>query len=287
MKKTILGSLLVTSALMADVTTVLPYIANIKYDTDIKKSAKHDGEIKGFYSSIGNLGYLVEVDYSTTNIKYKDLATSNLKQNDLTVAYAKYYPSYMIKGGIHRVSTTDTDLGDTNVFIGAISGYEWIGYDKYEFGVEGYYSRYKDGHDENGIAKNINISQITPFYKFSQAINVNTSNIVSLKINHILANRYQTTNYTSYELENTLNFKKFFTTLKINAGKMKTGVRDSGHTVYNSKDLYKDAYSIKVGYNFRANFAVAMSYVVNHFEEYGLEEESSTKVTVATVKYSF
>ena len=193
----------------------------------------------------------------------------------------------MVKGGIHHINTTDTDLGDANVFIGAIGGYHWRGYDKHNYGLEGYYSTYKDGKDENSVAKKIDIIQFTPYYRFSKAININTRDNIGFKINHIVANDYNTKNYTSYEVENTLYYKKFFTTIKVYGGKMKTGIKDSGNTVYNSKDLLKDGYSIKLGYYVKRNLLLSVSYAVNNFKEYGKTVEASNHVTVATLTYSF
>ncbi len=287
MKRIILGSLVVASSLIGDTVTLLPYTGMIDYDSDATKSAKKDGTINGIYASVGNLSYLLEVDYTATDIKYKDANTANLKQDDFTVTYAKYYKDYMLKGGIHHISTTDTDLGDANILIGAIGGYHWNGYDKYSYGLEGYYSNYKDGHDENEIAKDIEIMQFTPYYSFSKAININTRNIIKFKINHIIANDYATKNYTSYEIADTLYYKKFFTTIKAYGGKMKTGVKDNGNTVYNSKDLLKDGYSIKLGYNIQTNLSISASYAINNFEEYGQTDETSNNVTVATLTYSF
>ena len=70
--KVILGSLVVTSSLFADVATVLPYFTTLDYTNNANESAKKDGTISGMYYSYGNLNYLFEMDYSYTNIKYKN-----------------------------------------------------------------------------------------------------------------------------------------------------------------------------------------------------------------------
>lgn len=172
MRKGILVSLLFVSSLMAEVATILPYIGTIEYENDATASAKKDGNIIGMYTSVGDLSYLVALDYAHTDLAYKDSNISNLEQDDVTITYAKYYEYFMVKGGFHYINTNDTDLGDANVFIGAVGGYHWDGYDKYSYGVEGYYSNYQDGHDENNLAEEINIIQLTPYFAFSKVITV-------------------------------------------------------------------------------------------------------------------
>jgi hypothetical protein len=287
MKKIILGSLLAVSSVMSDVVTLLPYMVNINYDNDINKSAKKDGVINGIYTSVGDLNYLIEFNYSLTDIKYKDITIRDLKQDDFTVTYAKYYRYYMLKGGIHHINTTDIDLGDANILIGAVGGYHWKGYDKYSYGLEGYYSNYKNGYDENDILKSINVIQVTPYYIFSKAININTRNIIKFKVNHVIAPDYTIKNYTSYEIEDTLYYQKFFTTIKAYGGEMKTGVKDNGNTIYNTKDLLKDGYSIKLGYNIHSNLSVSASYAINNFEENGQTGETSNNSMVTTLTYNF
>lgn len=287
MKKIILSSLVIASGLLAsDVSTILPYVATINYD-NTDKSTKDRGILGGIYISNGNLDYLTEFNYSHTDISYKDSNLTNLKQDDFTLTFAKYYKAFIVKGGIHYVSTTDTDLGDGTVIIGEFGGYSWRGYDKYSYGLEGYYSYYKDGFDENDIAKKIGIIQFTPYYRFSKYLDSNTRNTFVVKVNHIIANDYISKSYTSYEVENTLSYRKLSTTLKAYGGKMKTGVKDSGHTVYNTKDLLKDGYSIKFGYSINKDLRFSASYAVNNFEEFGQTGETSNSVALAALSYSF
>jgi hypothetical protein len=240
------------------------------------------------YISRGNLNYLLELDYSKTDIKYKDsVIKSNLKQDDITLVYGKYFSKYMFKVGMHHINTTDTDLGDGDTIIFTIGGYKWKGYDKHSYGIENYYTKFKDGHDENFIAKSINVIQFTPYYSFSKAININTRNNIDFKINYIKADDYNTKSYTSYEISDTLYYKKFFTTIKAYGGKMKTGVKDNGFTVYNSKDELKDGYNIKIGYNFKPNLLISSSYGVNNFTEFSKTEDTTSKVLTASLTYTF
>jgi len=285
--KLVLGSMIAASSLFAEVVTILPYVANIDYTNNPTESAKKDGTISGIYYSYGNLSYLFEMDYGYTKIKYKNPLTSDLKQDDFTIAYSGYFPAWMYKIGLHNVNTTDKDLGDGNVLITALGGYQSYGYDKLSYGLEGYASRYKDGHDEYGVKKKINIYQATPYIGFSKAIDTNTRNNTKLKVNYIRCSDYKKKTYTSYEFEDTISYKSFYATIKAYGGKMKSGVKDGGHTVYNTKDLMKDGYSLKLGYQIDKNLGISASYAKNNFVEYGMTEEASNDIAVAAFSYSY
>lgn len=285
--KIFLGSILLANTLYAQNTTVImPYFATINYDSGLA-TTKDSGASGGIYFSTGNLNYLFELDYFGKNIKYKDETKSDIIQNDITLSYSKYYDTYMSKVGIHRMSTTDTDLGDGYVFIGKLGKYSWDNDNKYSYGLEGYYSYYKDGNDDNDISKDINIIQFTPYYEFSNAINLNTRNILGLKVNYIVSDDYTTSDYISYEVQNTLYYKKFFTTIKAYGGEMKSGVKKNGFLVYNTKDIIKDGYSVKVGYNLIPNFTFSMNYAINNFIEHGQTEETSNDVLVFSWNMNF
>ena len=287
MKKIIVGSLILVGSLLAkDSITVVPYYGTINYKNDVT-SLKDDGQILGTYFSMGNLGYLVELDYANTKIKYKDVLIEDLKQDDVTLTYAKYNKSVMFKGGIHYIDTTDSDLGDGEIIIGQVGGYLWKGYNKHSYGVEGYYSIYSDGHDENGIEKNIDVIQLTPYYQYSKAININTRNVIGLKVNYQNINAYNQKNYTSFEVEDTLYYKKVYGTVKAYGGEMKTGVKDGGYTVFNTKDLMKDGYSLKLGYFVNKSLSLSASYANNNFKETGQTEDTSNDIIVGTLSYSF
>ena len=285
--KIILGSLLITTSLLADITSIIPYGAKITYDSNSAKSSKYEGTIGGVYISHGNLGYLVELDISTTDITYKDNEIAKLKQYDYTISYSKYFPKYFLKGGLHHISTTDTNLGDGNTLIMAIGGYNWRGYDKYSYGIEGFYTQYKNGHDENNVAKTIKITQLSPNFIFSKAININTRNNIYFKINYIIASDYESKQYISYEVADTLYYKKFFINIKAYGGKMKSGVKDGGNTVYNTKDLLKNGYGVKIGYFIKPNLTIDASYGVNTFKEFGKTQDGQNKVAAMSLNYSF
>jgi len=286
-KKIILGSLLIASNLYAEVTTILPYVATLDYTNNANESAKKDGLIGGIYYSYGNLDYLFEMNYSHTNINYKDSNFKDLKQDDFTIAYSGYDTNWKYKAGYHYVSSNDNDLGDGHIFIVEVGGYQFYGYDKFSYGLEGYYSIYNDGHDENNIQKTIDAYQFTPYIGYSKAININTRNDIEFKLNYIIANDYEKDSYTSYEIKDILYYKSLYITLRAYGGKMKTGVKDGGFIVYNTKDLYKDGYSVKLGYFIDKNFSVSARYGRNNFEEFGMSGEASNDVALFTLKYSY
>ena len=75
--KVILGSLVVTSSLFADVATVLPYFTTLDYTNNANESAKKDGTISG-KAGKDVLDYLmeneVEVDVAIEKLGLKQLS---------------------------------------------------------------------------------------------------------------------------------------------------------------------------------------------------------------------
>ena len=270
-----------------NVKTLLPYIGMIDYDSSAAKSAKDKSTFGGVYANVGNLNYLLELSYGYINTAYKDSSLSNLQQHDIALMYSRYYESYMLKGGLHHIVTTDTDLNDGDVLALALGGYKFVDYDKYSYGVEGYYSYYKDGHNDSGVSKNISIMQVTPYLGFFKTFDINNKNSIDAKVNYIVANEYSKKNYTSYEISDTYFYKSFFTTLKATFGEMKTGVKDGGMSVINTMDLMKSGYSIKVGYYLDANFIVSASYGLDTYKEYRKSEDGTNSLASASLSYSF
>lgn len=288
MKKIILGTALVASALMAEVVTLTPYGGTIDYGNDATKSFKDKATLLGAHMSIGTLGYLVEADYSHIKTKYIDPTTPNLQQDDITLAYSKYYTNAMFKVGAHYINTNDKQLDDGIIGIIALGGYKYFGYDKLSYGLEGYYSYYKNGHDENYLrVKKINIFQETPYISYYKSINTNWGNTISFKANFQQANDYVKKSYTSYELSDTLFYKSLFATLTYYNGEMKTGIKDGGMTVFNTLDLMKNGYSAKLGYYFKKNIVANISYTQNTYTEYTFLRDNTNDVAIASVSYSF
>ncbi len=276
MKKKILISLGLASQLLAEVTTVIPYVADIQFTKDSLQSPKDSGKILGTYLSYGDLSYLLEFDYAKTNIGYKDSTVSDLTQDDLTLAYSAYGPKFMWKAGIHKINTTDTGLGDGIVYLGTIGNYFWDNYDKYSLGIEGYYSDYKNG------SGNI-VTQFTPYGSFSKSISIEARNDLTLKLNYI----DNETTYISYEADNTFYYRNSSTTIKYYTGEMKTGIKDGGNTVFNSKDILLNGYGLKFGYTLFKDATVSASYGKNYFKVSSTSPKASNAVTVASFQYSF
>jgi len=282
----------------ADVSTVIPYAGILSYDSDGAKSLKDDAKIGGFYSSVGNLDYLLEFAYGYTDITYKDKTVENIKQHDITVKYAKYYQNYTWNAGLHYINNNEKDtlkdLGNGYIAIAGLDGYKWFGYNKLTYGVSMYYAYYNAAYNDTSLVstKNIKVLQISPKIIYSKMINFNTRNTISLMANFIKANDYQDSDYNSYEISDTIGYKSFYATFKYNGGEMRSGVKDGGFTVFNNKDLFKRAYSAKFGYYFTPTLEADISYTKNNYQEYDSENlrllpEGSNRVIVFSMHYSY
>jgi hypothetical protein len=295
MKKIVLASALASSLAFGDVVTILPYGGMIDYDSSDNKSAKDKSTLLGAHASMGNMEYLLEFDYAHLNTEYKDSDVDDLDQDDITLAYGKYFEDFMFRIGLHYINTNDDILDDGTTLITALGGYTWDGYDKYSYGVEGYYSRYSDGQDENDALsadKTINIVQFTPYLSFYKYFNKDMTNTVVLKVSYEIAPDYEDDSYTSFEIADTFGYKNFFTTLKYYGGEMRSGVRDGGFTVFNTLDLIKDGYDLKLGYYITPKAVVSLKYGRQNYEEYSvitedMLDEGTYSVTVATFSYTF
>lgn len=277
MKKIILSTLLCFSLAQADVNVIKPYTAVINYDTDSANSLKNKGTLSGAYYSRGNLGYLLEIDASYTQIEYKDPTTDSIKQSDATIMYSKYYPKYMLKGGLHYLNTSDTVMGNAMTLIAGISGFKWKYYDKITSGIDLYYTKFAS----------IDVAQISPYFVYSKAININTRNNLAVKLNYIYADSYTQKNYTSIEITDTLLYKRFILTTQAYFGEMKSAVRDGGFTLFNTQDLLKSGYSLKVGYIATKKLSFQLGYSVNNFVEDGLTNDTQNSVAVVSATYNF
>jgi hypothetical protein len=273
--------------LFGDVTTLLPYVANLKYDASAAKSTKDTGKIGGMYFSHGNLEYLFELDYAKTDITYKNRALSHLLQDDITLAYSVYRKNYFMKLGLHHINTTDRDLGNGNTLILTFGENKWKGYDKYTYLLETYYSTYKNGYNDLNISKSIGLLQVSPGFTYSKAININTRNIVHMKVNWVHTNDYTKKNYYSYEIQNTLYYKRFFVNAKLYGGQMISGVKDGGNTVFNTKDILKSGYGIKLGYYITPSMVLSAGYDRNNYREYQSIQDGSFNVASLTFSYTF
>ena len=285
--KLILGTLLTGSTLFADVTTLRPYTALLQYDSSVNVSANDKGNIVGMNFSHGNLDYLLELDYARTNIKYKVNTVNDLVQDDITVAYSRYFEIFFIKGGIHYINTTDIDMGDGITFMATVGGYQWQGYDKISYTLDTYYTLYKDGYNDAGIKSEVSIVQLSPNFTYSKVINADTRNNIHVKLNYQVTKDYLQDNYFSYKIQNTLYYKSFFANIKFIGGEMISGVRDNGYTAFNTKDVIKNSYGMKLRYYFNPNNLLTIGYDVNNYQEYLAIDEGSFSVASFTYTYTY
>jgi len=292
MKKIILGLGLLSMQLIADVVSVVPYVGYMDYNKDVNQSLKESSILGGLYANVGNLNYLLELNYGYMDTKYKSSVTSeHLKQHDVTLSYSYYKPSYMMKLGAHYISTNDVVLGDGIVGITSLGGYTYSGYDKYSYGVDGYFSYYKEGRGEDSnlsvVAKPVKIGQISPYFSFFKSISLNASNLLSLVVNYEYAPDYVQKSYLSFELSDTFYYRSFFMTLSAYTGEMRSGVKKGGMSVFNTLDLMKYGREVKLGYYLTPALVADISYSENIYEEYSLTQETRNAIAVMSLSYRF
>ncbi len=299
MKKFILGTLALSAIACADTATVLPYFGTINYDNSAGKSLKDSSKFGGVYTSIGNLDYLLEFSYNYLDTRYKDnVNVSNLIQHDVTLVYSKYNPKYMFKGGIHYINNNENanfrDLGSGIVGILGVEGYTYRAKSKISYGLDVYYSHYGSAHNETTINDTTTISlwQFTPYFSYGKTISADLGNTFTLKANFIDAKDYLDSSYFSYEISDTVTYKGAYLTLGYMGGDMKSGVRDNGFSVYNTKDLYHRSYQAKLGYYFTPKLNISINYTANDYEEYNaatlqLLPEGRNSIVYAAVSYTF
>ncbi|MBA1438595.1 MAG: hypothetical protein FAF05_06365 [Epsilonproteobacteria bacterium] len=291
MKKIILYTALSVASLFADVTTVLPFAGAIKYDADKAKSIKDRSSLYGVYANIGDLSYLLELSYTRFTAKYKTNTPygkiEDLQQDDITLAYAQYFKNFMLRGGVHYINTNDIFLDNGIIVFAGVGGYNYVNYDKYSYGIESYYSSYKDGMDDADVKKSISIMQFTPYFSAYNVLGTNWGNLFSLKLNYQMTGDYTKDSYISYEASETLYYKSLFFVIKGYAGEMKTGVKDGGLTVMNTLDLMKNGYGFGVGYYLIPSGTLSLNYELNNYREYKMQEDGMSAVASFSFAYKF
>ena len=285
--KIVLLILIMPYILYSETTTIVPYGVMVDYDKNLQKSISDTAKIIGIYVSKKDKKYRIDAEYSNTNIKYKYDSIQNLKQDDLTIVYNRYFNQYFLKIGLHHINTTDADLGDSDTLIIALGKNNITKNGIYSYSIEGFYTYYKDGHDEYSVKKPIKIVQISPSFSFYKRISRYITNNIGFKINYQNAKQYSKKSYISYKIEDTISYKKLFTTFKLCFGEMKSGVDDGGHIVYNSKDLLKRSYKIKVGYYIKPNTSIAISYENSLSREYGKVLDSTSDMSSISLNHNF
>jgi len=108
-----------------------------------------------------------------------------------------------------------------------------------------------------------------------------------VKANYQIASNYIKKSYFSYDVSDTVFYKSFFFVLRGYGGRMRTGVKDNGFTVFNTLDLMKTGYGAKVAYNFTKKSLLSLSYDINNYREYGRTQDGSNSVVVASFSYKF
>ncbi len=299
MKKIIFLLIFIKISLLAELTTILPFVGNISYSDKASESLKKTSRLAGIYVSTGNYSYLLEGSYSSIQTNYKSAAEtgnteelSDLIQDEIYLSYSKYDESMMYKFGAHYISTNDVVLNDAIVAIFGFGGYKYIGYDKYSYGVNGYYSFYKNGRKETDSiditsTTNIGIVQISPYFSYFNSISYTMSNLISLEFNYQNAPNYNQKEYISYSISNTFYYKSFFTELSAYNGEMRSGVKAGGNTVINTLDLQKYGAKIALGYYLSKDLIFNISYSINDYIEYSLIDEALYDIAVAKLSYRF
>lgn len=282
MKKIILLSLITFGALQADVINLSTFGGTINYSSN---SLKDKGYSTGIYFSKGNLSYLFETQYERTNIKYKNNAFKHLIQNEITMRYSSYYKNAFWRIGLHANSTNDITLNNGNTAILGAGYYIYNKNNKLELSSNVYYSLYANGTDLNLTKKNIDITQISPELKYTYGSG-NFKSILSLKYNYEISNYSKDKTLNSVEGSLYLGYSNFFLSGSVYSGKMRTGVKNGGFSVINSKDLYKNGYNINTGFYIR-NFNVKVSYGENTFNEFLVAKNVKNNLMYVSIGYRF
>jgi len=268
MKRIFIGMLALVGILSGDTTHIMPYVGTINYNNSSVKSSATLCGIKGGREKIS-------FDYLHQSTKYKDINTSNITKDNILLIYKEDYKAFALKGGVHYISTADTILGNATVLLGSI---EKDYGEKNIYGIEGYISSYE---------KDVKLVQLTPYYIKTEPINANLHYLLEIKLNYIYSNNYGKKHYVSLELGDTLYYKKFFIGLKLFQGKMRNGIKESGHIVYNSKDLLKEGFTFKAGYRLKTNLSLNASYSVNKYKEYNTQNNTSSSIVLISIRYDF
>ena len=275
--------------LAADVVSLTPYYGQISYDSSYAKSYKDTAKLGGIHASVGDLSYLVEADYSHLQTRYKRYSPplKDLKQDDATLVYGHYGVSSMFRIGGHYIATNDVQLGDGVVAIATLGAYRWFGYSKVSYGTHLYDSYYKKAHDENYVSKSVNIVQLSPYISYYKPFSYVSSNTLSVIVDYQYAKEYIKQHYASLQVSDTLYYKGWSVTLSGYYGETRTLVRDGGITVFNTLDAMKYGANVKLGYTMGKNFTANLSYGQNTYTEYGLTQEGTNQVALASCVLSF
>jgi hypothetical protein len=281
--KFILLVLISVLSLHAEVVSIVPYSGVLNYDSN---SIKSSGTINGVYVNSGTLSYLTEFSYTSTDVKYKQ-STDNLVQDEFTFIYNRYFKTHALKIGLHTNSTTDTTLENGSTFILGMKKWKWYGYSKFTYGLDYYSTFYGNGENLDGNKTKVTVTQFTPYFSYYKPYRKFTS-LISGKVNFETINAYTNdTSYTSYELKDKFFYKKGYLELGYFGGKLRTGIKDGGMTVYNSKDIITQALSAKVGYYINTKLNTSLSYTSSTYDEYKNADDLTSSAIVMTLSYTY
>ena len=285
--------------MFADVVSVTPMIGKIQYDDSLSKSLKNDASLLGLRTKITNKSYIFDIAYSYSDIKYKESQNiDDLNQHDLSLIYISKNSKYALKIGGHYINNNESDtykdLGTGYIGIAGLEAYQSFNQVKFTYGVEAYYSVYPTAHSDKSTAYTllIDVVQFTPYLKYSLVLNQSLRNDLSFNINAIASTQYTDPGYLSYEVKDTLVYRNFYAVLRAFVGEMKSGVKEGGLEVMNTKDLYTSAYSLKVGYYLSPTLALDFSYGINFYQEYNakkllLSPEGHNSKEIVSLTYSY
>ena len=292
MRKIVLLSFLTIATVFGDVTKLVPYYGYMSYSQDINSSIKDNTTLGGIYASVGDLSYLIEANYAYVQTQYKrELGFEDLFQHDMTLTYAKYFKNFMYKFGGHYIYTNDIVLGNGAVVIASVGGYNFLGYDKLSYGVNGYYSFYLNGRNEENFSftdsQTISVMQVTPYLSYFHSMGLYMSNLLSFELHYQYAPDYLQQTYLSYGVSDRFYYKKLYLELSAYNGQMRSGVKRGGVAVINSLDLQKYGASLSLGYFFNSSVVMSASYSKNVFLEYAQTQDGSNAIYLATLSYRF
>jgi len=257
MKKTLLSIALLTSAVFAQNSLVMPYGGYIDYSN---KSVKDYGYVGGVYLSQGYKNLKFELDLEHTYIKYKNNYPS-YNQNDITAVVNGYFQgNYTFKAGLHNMYVNQAGNNQTqHVYFAGVGYYEYL---KYNAGIDAYYSKY-DG---------FNVHQYSPYvgYNFGDYYSQMGSFYLKVQPNIIRISDDKAApkkNYTDVDVSLSNYIKNWTTTLKASFGKSAYKVANGGFIVYNLGEEYKGTYGVDVKYAIDKQSAVNVGVTYSTFNE--------------------
>jgi len=254
--------------------TIMPYHTYAKFSND---SVKKEGYAVGLYASLYNYPHKFEFDSEYINIKFKN-SIPEYSENDLTFVYSYFLQNnFLIKGGMHFVSS-DNIL--SNEGLSAIMAGVEYNTKKNILGLESYYSEYSKYKP-----KKLQVFQLHPYLMHNF---INSSKFGSLSFgldfNYIKpknANIYYDlqNSYNSIGLKAVYKKNRLTTTLEAWKGKRAFALEDGGFTLYNFSQLYTSAFSASVAYEMKEKSHIKLKYAHHNYINNGKEGSCNSVTT--------